>query len=173
MVLQFWVPFPRAKVHLLNPDSGWRIQPIMTDLDIWSPDGPDSLGISSCPLLLWHPLQGPTTAIRFLSSQHTVCPGQSCWGKPWCPCHSQVSHHIHIGCKLCIRTVGFSLVGACIFPYSPADQAKTLGQWFSTPLMLVPFNTGPHVVVIPNHKVISLLLHNCNFATVMNQDIDL
>jgi hypothetical protein len=29
--------------------------------------------------------------------------------------------------------------------------------------MLWPFNTVPHVVVTPNHKIISLILHNCNF----------
>ena len=34
--------------------------------------------------------------------------------------------------------------------------------------MLQPFNTTPRVVVTPNHKIISLLHHNCNFATVMN-----
>jgi hypothetical protein len=32
-------------------------------------------------------------------------------------------------------------------------------------LMLPPFYTVPYVVVIPNNKIISLLLHNCNFAT--------
>lgn len=35
-------------------------------------------------------------------------------------------------------------------------------------LMLEPFNTLPHVVETPNHKCISLLLHNCNYATVEN-----
>ena len=32
------------------------------------------------------------------------------------------------------------------------------------------FNTVPHAVVTPNHKIISLLLHNCNFVTVRNRD---
>jgi hypothetical protein len=43
-----------------------------------------------------------------------------------------------------------------------------LYQWFSAFLMLRPFNTVPPVVVTPKHKTISLLLHNCNFTTVMN-----
>ena len=34
--------------------------------------------------------------------------------------------------------------------------------------MLWPFNTVPHVVVTPSHKIISLLLYNCNFATARN-----
>lgn len=34
--------------------------------------------------------------------------------------------------------------------------------------MLQPFNTVFHVVVNPRHKIISLLLHSGNFATVMN-----
>jgi hypothetical protein len=37
--------------------------------------------------------------------------------------------------------------------------------------MLWPFNTVPHVAVTPSHKIISLLLHNCEFATVMNNDV--
>ena len=43
-----------------------------------------------------------------------------------------------------------------------------LDQWFSTFLILRPFNTAPHVVVTPTHKIFLFLLHNCNFATVMN-----
>lgn len=31
------------------------------------------------------------------------------------------------------------------------------------------FNTAPHAVATPNHKVFSLRLHNCSFATVMNR----
>jgi hypothetical protein len=37
----------------------------------------------------------------------------------------------------------------------------------------VTFNTVPHVVVTPNHKVIMLLLHNCNFATIMNHHVNI
>jgi hypothetical protein len=47
----------------------------------------------------------------------------------------------------------------------------TLQQWLSNLLVLRPFNTAPHVAVIPNHKIISLLLHNCIFATVKNNNI--
>ena len=43
---------------------------------------------------------------------------------------------------------------------------NTLDQWFST------FNTVPYVVVTPNHKIILLLLYNCNFATVLNYNVD-
>ena len=32
----------------------------------------------------------------------------------------------------------------------------------------VIFNSVPHVVVSPNHKIILLLIHNCNFTTVMD-----
>jgi hypothetical protein len=32
--------------------------------------------------------------------------------------------------------------------------ADSLEHWFSTFLMLWPFNTVPHVVVAPNHKII-------------------
>ena len=38
--------------------------------------------------------------------------------------------------------------------------------------MLQPFNTVPHVMVTDNPKIISLLLHNCNFATVMNHNVN-
>ncbi|KAL8174881.1 UNVERIFIED_CONTAM: hypothetical protein K2H54_004607 [Gekko kuhli] len=33
-------------------------------------------------------------------------------------------------------------------------RAEPLRQWFSTFLMPRPFNTVPHVVVTPNHKII-------------------
>jgi hypothetical protein len=38
--------------------------------------------------------------------------------------------------------------------------------------MLWPFNTVLHVIMTPGHKIITLLLQNCNFATVMNQDVN-
>ena len=44
-------------------------------------------------------------------------------------------------------------------------------QWFSTFLILWPFNTVPHVVVTPNHKIILLRLYNCNFASGMNHKV--
>lgn len=39
--------------------------------------------------------------------------------------------------------------------------------------MLQPFNMVLHAVVIPNHKIISLLLHNCNLATIMNHNTNI
>ena len=44
-----------------------------------------------------------------------------------------------------------------------------LERWFSTFLILQAFNTVPHGMK-SNHKLFSLLLHNCNFATVMRHD---
>jgi hypothetical protein len=38
-----------------------------------------------------------------------------------------------------------------------------LSQWFSTLLMLQPFNTVPHAMVAPSHKIISLLFHSCDW----------
>jgi hypothetical protein len=34
------------------------------------------------------------------------------------------------------------------------------------------FNTVPHGVMTSNYTIISLLLHNCNFTTVMNHNIN-
>ena len=46
-----------------------------------------------------------------------------------------------------------------------------LEQWLSTFLMLWPFDIVLRVVMmIPNHKIISLLLHNWNVATVVNHN---
>lgn len=47
----------------------------------------------------------------------------------------------------------------------------SLQQWSSTFLRLGLFNIVPHVVVTPSHKIMSLLLHNCNLATVMNHNV--
>ena len=46
-----------------------------------------------------------------------------------------------------------------------------IAQWFSTFLVLRLLTTLLHVVVTPNHKIISLLLRNCDFATVMNHNM--
>lgn len=46
-----------------------------------------------------------------------------------------------------------------------------LNQWFSIFLMLQPLNTTLRVVVTLNHKTISLLIHNCNFSTIMNHNV--
>ena len=40
-------------------------------------------------------------------------------------------------------------------------------------LTLRLFNTVPHVVVTLDHETVLLLLHNCNFATVMNCNINM
>ena len=49
---------------------------------------------------------------------------------------------------------------------------KTLHQWFSAFLIFWAFNTVSHIVVIPTTKLFLLVLHNCNFATVMNHNIN-
>ena len=48
----------------------------------------------------------------------------------------------------------------------------SLAQWSLTFTMLWPFNTV-HGVMTPNHKIISLLLHNCNFVTVINHNVNI
>ena len=35
------------------------------------------------------------------------------------------------------------------------------------------FNTVPYVVVTSNHKIISSLLHNCNFTTVVERSVNI
>lgn len=45
-------------------------------------------------------------------------------------------------------------------------------QWFSTLLILGPFNTVPHVVMIPQPvKLLVLQLHNCHSAIVTNHNV--
>ena len=44
-------------------------------------------------------------------------------------------------------------------------------QWTSTFLMLRPFNSSS--VVTPKHKIISLLLHNSNFTTIMTHNVNI
>jgi hypothetical protein len=39
--------------------------------------------------------------------------------------------------------------------------------------MLSLFNTAPHAVVTPTHTITLLLLHKCNFATVMNHNVNI
>lgn len=37
--------------------------------------------------------------------------------------------------------------------------------------MLQPFNTLLHVVMTPNHEIISMQLHDCNSVTIMNRNM--
>ena len=46
-------------------------------------------------------------------------------------------------------------------------------QWLSTFLMLQPLNTVPHVVLTPTIRLFLLLLHNCNFATAIDQNVNI
>lgn len=51
--------------------------------------------------------------------------------------------------------------------------AVPLEQWPLTLQMLRPFNIMSQVSVTPNHKIMSLPPHNCNFATVMNRYVSI
>lgn len=46
-----------------------------------------------------------------------------------------------------------------------------LEQWFLISLSVETFNNVPHVVVIHNHNIFLLLLHNYNLATVTNHKV--
>jgi hypothetical protein len=54
------------------------------------------------------------------------------------------------------------------FPQACANQHSFTERGSSRGVILVP-----HVLVTPNHKIISLLLPNCNFATVMNCNVNM
>jgi hypothetical protein len=51
-------------------------------------------------------------------------------------------------------------------------QADTSERWLSVFLMLQPFNTVPHVMLSLDDNIILLLLHNCNFASGMNCNVN-
>ena len=48
-----------------------------------------------------------------------------------------------------------------------------LVQWFSTFLMSQVSNTVLQIEETPNHKIISLLLHNCNLLLLMNHNVNM
>lgn len=62
--------------------------------------------------------------------------------------------------------INYSLTWACILsvPSSPSAVVLSLPNG-------VALNTVLHVVVVPSHKIISLLLHNGNFANAMNPNV--
>jgi hypothetical protein len=63
-----------------------------------------------------------------------------------------------------------------IIPHRHAERAISLvvlDQWFSVFLMMQPFNTVLHVVVTLNYNIISLLILNCNFTTIMNNNVNI
>ena len=50
------------------------------------------------------------------------------------------------------------------------SRSTTVAERFPTFLMLRPFNTVPHVVVTPSHKMAFIASLQHNFATVMNHN---
>lgn len=112
--------------------------------------------------------------------------------------HFTVDHY-HLGLSLCVCiwclyvsecwSLPFHLISQdvfivylCIckpccpisFLHSPVCTPHiTVGQWFSAFLMLPPLNTVPYIVVTPPPPTVTLfllLLHNCNFDTVIKQE---
>lgn len=49
---------------------------------------------------------------------------------------------------------------------------KQLKRWFIT-LMLWPFNTVPRVVVTPQPQNHSIVIPNCNLATIVNRNANI
>ena len=76
---------------------------------------------------------------------------QSAWFLLGCQ-NSHLTHSSHIPANRHFDPLSVFSVGRWTQNY--------LEQWFSTFLMLQPFNTVPHVVVTPNHTIILLLFHN-------------
>jgi hypothetical protein len=58
-------------------------------------------------------------------------------------------------------------VGSMMFVLRPRELQS------SAFLRLPPFNTAPHVLVAPTIMLFLLLLHNHNFATVLNCNVNI
>ena len=69
-----------------------------------------------------------------------------------------------------------------MFKSSLCPLKKLKGSWTQNLYFIIHYlrqvhlravKTAPHAVVTSNHKIILLLLRNCNFATVMNHNISI
>lgn len=60
-----------------------------------------------------------------------------------------------------------SLRGITYMPYM-----NIIKQWFSTFLMLQPYNRVSHIVQTSTLNTFSLLLHDCNLVAVMNGNVN-
>lgn len=58
-------------------------------------------------------------------------------------------------------------------PETQEIKVEGLKQRLSAFIVLQPFNKDHHVVVVPNNDIISLLLHNSNFSTVKNRNVNI
>ena len=58
-------------------------------------------------------------------------------------------------------------------PTEMITHSEPLGESLPPFLTLRPFSAVPHVVVTPRHKINSLLLHNCSFATIVNRNVSI
>lgn len=64
----------------------------------------------------------------------------------------------------------FRLCSSFCSTHPPSSASFPLGPRFAIFSMLGPFNAVPQAVVTANYKIISLLLHNCNSAIVMDHN---
>lgn len=48
---------------------------------------------------------------------------------------------------------------------------KIYGTMLNIDVLLGCFVIVTHIVIAPYHKIISIILHNCNFATLVNGNI--
>jgi hypothetical protein len=69
-------------------------------------------------------------------------------------------------CSLGQPTISFTSVHLAVLTGSYPSV------WLSAFLRLWPFKTAPHGLVTSNQRIILLLLHNYNFATVMSHNIN-
>lgn len=61
-----------------------------------------------------------------------------------------------------------------VWSYPPIiGGTSEMNRLIPTFLTVPPFNTAPHMVGTPNHKIILLILHNYNFVTVMTYNVDI
>ena len=132
------------ELHLPNLDAGWRSQPGMTDLYIWLHDGPQQ------PLTLLLPPLSLACLARIYSchcSKLSARLSESCVPRPELLVRALVPFLVTIKvpsnpCRGCTAhwDSGMSPTWSCYALSPSADQTKALGQWFSTFLVLRPFN---------------------------------
>lgn len=142
-------------------------------------------------------LNSYSSSLRLLSTGTQVVTTVPSWflsltTGAWFPGHliHQLQKHQNFNSWFCFRTTKVSI--QTYLPTFTVSQSLTqrktllynkvtslheikeyLGWWFSTFLMSWPFNAVPHVMVTPTIQLFSLLLPNCDFATVMCYNINI
>lgn len=109
--------------------------------------------------ILWHIMSSKARYARVCSSGANVSDATTCFLVGWKTCFTAEDTSLLL--EIWPRTHGLG------------REPAPLEQWFFAFLTLWHFDTVPHVALTSTIKLFLLFIHNCNFATLVNYNVNI